>query len=174
MVDLVDAAALGIFSDSNIDVSVFNYSSLNGFASLGQEAVQAARSCIQKAFGSSSPSPKLHGCLVPVSNAQMHLPFVIGDYTDFLCSKVHSLNMSKVMTGEERLFPGFLRHPVAYHGRSSSVVVSGTPVVRPIGTIFEPAKGAMRFGSSEQLDFEVEMVCVQIRIQRCQTSPIHS
>lgn len=158
VVDLVEASSLGLFDGSDIDVSVFSNPTLNAFASLGQDAVRKTRSSIKAAFDSESKSSSLQGCLVPSSDVEMHVPFAIGDYTDFLCSKRHALNMAKVMMGEEKLMPGFLRHPVAYHGRGSSVIASGAQVRRPLGTTFDPSNRSMRFGPSEQLDFEVEMV----------------
>jgi fumarylacetoacetase len=90
----------------------------------------------------------------------MYLPFEVRDYTDFLCSRVHAANMGRIMSGNEveKLMPGFLRHPIAYHGRASSLVVSGTEVVRPLGSTMDIGSGKIGFGPTKQLDFEVEMV----------------
>lgn len=88
----------------------------------------------------------------------MHLPVSIGDFTDFSCSKEHVLNAGEAIMGKRFLPPGFLHFPVGYTSRTSSIVVSGTPVVRPRGQFRKD--GAVVYGPSEQMDYELEVACV--------------
>ena len=91
----------------------------------------------------------------------MHLPADIGDYTDFYSSKEHATNVGIMFRGvENALQPNWLHLPVGYHGRASSVVISGTDVIRPYGQLqkssTDPSAGST-FGPSKLLDFELEM-----------------
>lgn len=86
------------------------------------------------------------------ADAKFELPFDIGDYTDFYASIHHATNVGKLFRPENPLLPNYTHLPVGYHGRASSVVVSGTPVRRPCGQL-----GEGRFGPSEQLDYELEL-----------------
>lgn len=97
--------------------------------------------------------------LVPQATATMHLPASIGDYTDFFCSKEHATNCGLMFRGPENaLNPNWLHLPVAYHGRSSSIVISGTDVRRPWGQVSPAAGQHPQFGPSAVLDYELEMV----------------
>lgn len=88
----------------------------------------------------------------------MHLPVTIGDYTDFYSSKEHATNVGRMLRGEENaLMPNWLHLPVAYHGRASSVVISGTPIPRPKGQIKPDDEANPIFGPCRTLDFELEM-----------------
>lgn len=93
----------------------------------------------------------------PLSTVQMHLPCEIGDYTDFYASKEHASNVGKMFRGEANaLMPNWLHLPVGYHGRASSLVVSGTDIMRPKGQC-KPPEGSPIFIPSQKLDFELEM-----------------
>ncbi|RVE75001.1 hypothetical protein OJAV_G00027700 [Oryzias javanicus] len=92
------------------------------------------------------------------SAATMHLPADIGDYTDFYSSRDHATNVGVMFRGKENaLMPNWLRLPVGYHGRASSVVVSGTPIRRPRGQMRPDQTKPPVFGPSKQLDVELEM-----------------
>ena len=100
-------------------------------------------------------------CLVPRSEVRMHLPASIGDYTDFYSSREHATNVGIMFRGKDNaLQPNWLHLPVGYHGRASSVVPSGTPVVRPCGQLqldkTDPTKGT-EHSPCRLLDFELEM-----------------
>jgi fumarylacetoacetase len=82
----------------------------------------------------------------------MRLPVAIGDYTDFYASLDHAMNVGKMFRPDAPLLPNYKHLPIAYHGRASSIVVSGTPVRRPAGQL-----GAGQFGLSKELDYEVEL-----------------
>jgi fumarylacetoacetase len=87
-----------------------------------------------------------------VEDVRLELPFDIPDYTDFYASIHHATNVGRLFRPDNPLLPNYRWVPVAYHGRASSVVISGTPVRRPQGQI-----GEGRFGPTEQLDFELEL-----------------
>jgi fumarylacetoacetase len=95
--------------------------------------------------------------LTPVSAAELLLPVEIGDYTDFYASVFHAANVGGMFRPEQPLMPNYKHLPVAYHGRASSVVVSGTPVRRPRGQIAGAGSEAPRFAPSGQLDYELEV-----------------
>ena len=93
-----------------------------------------------------------------MNEVEMQLPVDIGDYTDFYSSKEHATNVGKMFRPDgEPLLPNWLHLPVAYHGRASSVVLSGTDIVRPKGQTKTPDASAPSFGNSVRLDFELEM-----------------
>jgi fumarylacetoacetase len=83
----------------------------------------------------------------------------IGDFTDFSCSRSHVLNAAEAVFGKRSLPPGFEYFPVGYHGRTSSIVPSGTPIVRPKGQ-FRDEEGKVVFGATRRLDYELEVAAV--------------
>lgn len=96
--------------------------------------------------------------LTPQKDATMHLPVAIGDYTDFYSSKEHASNVVHMFRGPDHpLTPNWLHIPTAYHGRSSSIVVSGTDIRRPQGQVMESGTDTPHFVPSQTLDFELEM-----------------
>lgn len=132
---------------------------------LGRPAWKEARATIQKLLSGEEPILRDNldlqkKALVPLSQVEMVMPATIGDYTDFFSSEHHTRNCSKIFRGEFGLPPNWLHLPVAYHGRASSVVISGTDVVRPRGQSFPPSsdgKSLPSFGPSARLDYELEM-----------------
>jgi fumarylacetoacetase len=93
-----------------------------------------------------------HRDLMPQAECEMLLPAAIGDYTDFYASLPHAMNVGKLFRPGNPLPANYKQVPIAYHGRASSIVVSGTPIRRPYGQL-----GQGRFGASEELDYEVEV-----------------
>ncbi|QMU69581.1 fumarylacetoacetase [Streptacidiphilus sp. P02-A3a] len=97
-------------------------------------------------------------CLLPRAEAVLHLPFEVADYVDFYASEHHATNLGRLFRpGTEPLTPNWKHLPIGYHGRSGSVVVSGTPVVRPNGQRKAPADAAPSIGPSRRLDIEAEV-----------------
>jgi len=90
--------------------------------------------------------------LVRQAEAQMHMPFAVAEYTDFYAGRHHAENMGEMLRGAKALPANWLYIPIGYNGRASSVVVSGTPIRRPLGQL-----GEGRFGPSERLDIELEL-----------------
>lgn len=95
--------------------------------------------------------------LVPISLAELHLPVAIGDYTDFYASIYHAMNVGKMFRPDNPLLPNYKFVPIGYHGRASSIVVSGTPVRRPLGQTRAGEASTPQFGQSRMLDYEAEM-----------------
>ncbi|XP_005858343.2 PREDICTED: fumarylacetoacetase, partial [Myotis brandtii] len=118
---------------------VFVQPTLNNFMALGQAAWKEARAFLQNLLSASQARLRDDAelrkrALVPQALATMHLPAVIGDYTDFYSSRQHAENVGIMFRGKDNaLMPNWLHLPVGYHGRASSVVVSGTPIRRPMG-----------------------------------------
>ena len=144
-------------------IQVFDEPKLNDFMSLGPDSWHDARTIIKKLLSKNEgilrDDPQLRRrALVPMTQTQLHLPASIGDYTDFYCSIHHATNVGTMFRGKENaLMPNWKHLPVGYHGRASSVVLSGTPIKRPIGqTCPEEGKPPI-FGPCKLLDFEVEM-----------------
>ena len=131
---------------------------------LGADAWDAVRSRLQdllRADGApdlrESETLREH-VIVPLADVTMHLPAEIGDYTDFYSSRQHATNVGTMFRGPENaLMPNWLHLPVGYHGRASSVVVSGTDVVRPSGQQRPDDDAPPVFGPSKLLDIELEL-----------------
>ncbi|XP_052084469.1 fumarylacetoacetase-like [Mytilus californianus] len=142
---------------------VFDQPTLNGFMGLGRAAWKEARATLQKILSSNEPLLKDNADLrsrafVDQGQATMHLPANIGDYTDFYSSKNHAYNVGVMFRGPENaLMPNWTHLPVGYHGRASSVVVSGTPIRRPNGQTRADESQPPVFGKCKLLDIELEM-----------------
>jgi len=99
--------------------------------------------------------------LIPIKNIHMHLPITVGDYTDFYSSKEHATNVGAMFRDPANaLLPNWLHVPVGYHGRASSVVISGTAIRRPCGQTKADEKEMPSFGPSRLMDFELELGCI--------------
>lgn len=142
---------------------VFAEKSLNAFMALGRDVWRPVREQIAKLLSADEPTlrddAKLRDrALLPADQAIMHLPAEIGDYTDFYSSKHHAFNVGTMFRGPDNaLMPNYVWIPVGYHGRASSVVVSGTPIHRPFGQTKADDADTPTFGPSRLLDFELEM-----------------
>ncbi|KAB0405116.1 hypothetical protein E2I00_016437 [Balaenoptera physalus] len=118
---------------------VFDQPTLNSFMGLGQAAWKEARGLLQNLLSASQARLRddtelRKRAFTPQASATMHLPATIGDYTDFYSSRHHATNVGVMFRGTENaLMPNWLHLPVGYHGRASSIVVSGTPIRRPMG-----------------------------------------
>ncbi len=100
---------------------------------------------------------RLKPLLRPMSGVRFRVPVEIGDYTDFYASIHHATNVGKLFRPDQPLMPNYKWVPIGYHGRASSIVVSGTPVKRPNGQTKPPSADAPKFGPSKQIDFELEL-----------------
>lgn len=131
---------------------------VNAFAALSKSEQKATREWIQshlkKGISSLPPSAV---CALP--DATLYLPLAIGDFTDFSCSRDHALNAGEAVFKKRELPPGFEHFPIGYHGRSSTFVVSGTPIKRPRGQYRGP-DGKVVFGATQRLDYELEVAAV--------------
>uniref|UniRef100_A0AC34F0Y8 Fumarylacetoacetase n=1 Tax=Panagrolaimus sp. ES5 TaxID=591445 RepID=A0AC34F0Y8_9BILA len=142
---------------------VFSRETLNDFMSLSREAWIEGREVIQKLLSADNPELRDNQelrkkALVSKGDATMHLPAEIGDYTDFYSSIHHATNVGIMFRGKETaLMPNWKWLPVGYHGRASSVVVSGTPIRRPWGQTMADGASEPTFNPSRLMDFELEM-----------------
>jgi fumarylacetoacetase len=128
--------------------------SLNGLMGLGNDAVRELRREVSRRLRSDAdPTPDL---LVPMAAAEMFLPARIGDYTDYYASISHATNVGSMFRPDNPLLPNYKWIPIGYHGRASSIVVSGTPVRRPQGQTRD-GNDAPSFGPSRRLDYELEI-----------------
>ncbi|CAG8525195.1 12862_t:CDS:10, partial [Dentiscutata heterogama] len=145
---------------------VFSQSSLNMFMSLGKSIWQATRKFLQSILSEDNPelrdSKELRkNAFVSQHSAKMHLPVNIGHFTDFYASKEHATNCGTMLRGKDNaLMPNWIHLPVGYHGRASSVVVSGTDIARPSGQRSPGKDQPPIFGPSAKLDFELEMAFI--------------
>ena len=130
---------------------------LNPLMALGPAAWSALRLALSRALSATHGEARLRAHLTPMREAQMLLPAVIGDFTDFYASIFHATNTGRALRPENPLLPNYKYVPVAYHGRASSVRVSGTPVKRPRGQRKAPNEPAPSFGPSRNFDFELEL-----------------
>ena len=143
--------------------SALEQPTLNQFMSLGHQAWKETRARLLELLSASCATLRDNevlraSALIPRSACQMHLPAQIGDYTDFYSSRQHATNVGVMFRGKDNaLMPNWLHLPVGYHGRASSVVVSGTPLRRPTGQSQPDETKPPVFGPCKGLDFELEM-----------------
>jgi fumarylacetoacetase len=166
VLDLAAVAQLGHFStlaewNGHDPVHVFSQSSLNAFMSLGRPVWRSTRHQIQSLLAEGSPLSNHPKVLFDQTEVIMHLPAEIGDYTDFYASREHATNVGIMFRGKENaLMPNWLHLPVGYHGRASSIVVSGTDLTRPCGQRALVKGEAPTYGPSVRLDYELEMAAL--------------
>ena len=162
VVDLSVLEAAGHFKALQ-DRELFTRDSLNDFLALGRPAWKNVRETLQKILAAETPTlrddKKLRArVFYQQSNVVMQLPVKIGNYTDFYSSYHHAHNVGTMLRGPENaLMPNWKWLPVAYHGRASSIVVTGTEVRRPKGQIKAPDAPTPVFGPTKSLDYELEM-----------------
>lgn len=162
VLDLAVLEERGHFRGPEFPRPVFSSAGLNSFLALGRPAWRKAREVIQHLLKSETATLRDDAFLRERAfhrrqDVVMHLPARIGDYTDFYSSYHHAHNVGTMLRGPENaLMPNWKWLPVAYHGRASSVVVSGTDVRRPRGQIKPPDAPAPIFAPSRSLDYELE------------------
>ena len=159
VIDLLGCNDLNIFGDLNIDNSVFENNFLNDFINLGKNKTNKVREIIQTHLTDENSILKLNNSLfTPIKDVEMHMPVKIGDYTDFYSSIEHASNIGSMFRDPENpLLPNWRHLPVGYHGRASSVIVSGINIHRPKGQIKPLDHENPLFSSSKRIDFELEM-----------------
>jgi len=143
-------------------ITALGESTLNGFMALGKPSWTVFRQRLTELLSSGNNSLAQHkdtAVIVPQADAQMHLPAQIGDYTDFYASRNHAYNVGVMFRGPANaLQPNWTWLPVGYHGRASSVVISGTNLHRPAGQLTGPENNPpATHGPCKTLDFELEL-----------------
>ncbi len=167
IVNLYAIGKLGLFKDIEFDIEVFKSTYLNDFIALGKPITNRVRERLIEIFDDSYSYQhiiKTHwaACMIDYNEKLMSMPIKIGDYTDFYSSKEHATNVGMMFRDPANaLLPNWLHMPVGYHGRASSIVLSGTPIKRPKGQLLPPEGGDIPvFGESKRVDFELEMAFV--------------
>lgn len=157
VIDLARAYELNLFHELDFGYNVFNKPVLNRFIQLGRKHSGYVRSVLQEGLVNRNSFLKTHftELFFHQEEVQMHLPLHIGDYTDFYSSEEHATTVGKLFRPDNPLFPNWKHLPVAYHGRASSIVISGTPVHRPMGQIGSDTTPI--FSSTRALDYELEL-----------------
>ncbi len=161
-IDLGALHQLGYFEGIPLTEDIFLQDSLNDFIADGRITWRAIRNRIAELFDENSTTLKnnIEHCkdiIFRMDEIEMLLPVDIGDYTDFYSSKEHATNVGIMFRGKENaLMPNWLHVPVGYHGRSSSIVVSGTPIHRPYGQTMPIGATEPIFGASQRVDMELE------------------
>lgn len=159
VIDLLVCNSLDLFKELKIQNSVFENNFLNNFIELGKDLTSQVRETIQ--FELTNVGSKLKNnsdCIISMDSVEMHLPVKVGDYTDFYSSIEHASNIGSMFRDPSNpLLPNWKHIPVGYHGRASSIIVSGTNIQRPKGQILPVNSETPIFSSSKRIDFELEM-----------------
>jgi fumarylacetoacetase len=165
-INLAALADLKYFDHLNIDPRVFHSNTLNDFIALGQQQWRAIRSRIAEIFEIDNlqlmnNEAERKQIVIPIENVEMLMPVSVGDYTDFYSSIDHATNVGKMFRDPDNaLMPNWKHIPVGYHGRSSSIVVSGTNIHRPKGQVLPKGETTPIFSESKTMDFELEMAFI--------------
>ena len=141
------------------DDPVFDVPYWNDVMELGPEAWEALRErLVQLLADGSAEQATVAPMLIPMADARMEMPIVVAEFTDFYAGKNHAVNVGTMFRGAENaLPPNWLHIPIGYNGRASSVIVSGTDIIRPNGQTKAPDADMPSFGPSKRLDIELEM-----------------
>lgn len=166
MVDVAELSKAGLLANTGVDATTLESGTLNGLFGAGRTAVSAVRNRIGDLLEASNTELKDNAslrsqALVAQAGADMQMPVQVGDYTDFYSSRDHAFNVGSMFRDPDNaLLPNWLHLPVGYHGRASSIVVSGTPIRRPKGQTRPDKTAPPVFGPCRLLDFELEMAFI--------------
>lgn len=165
-IDLGALHQLGYFDGIPLTDDIFLQDTLNDFIADGRKTWRAVRNRIAEIFDSNNKTLKENKrhkeiVLFRLDEIEMQLPVQIGDYTDFYSSLEHATNVGSMFRDPENaLLPNWLHIPIAYHGRSSSIIPSGIPIHRPQGQTLPNGTDQPVFGPSKLVDFELEMAFI--------------
>ncbi len=163
VVDLSVLQDCGLLDSANLPRGIFSYPVLNPYMELPAEQRRVVRLLISGLLREDEPTLRddenlRRRVLLPADSVTMHLPVAIRDYTDFYSSREHATNVGVMFRGKDNaLMPNWLHLPVGYHGRASSIGISGEEVIRPHGQTMLAEGAPPIFGPSRLLDFELEM-----------------
>jgi len=163
VIDLAILSDMSLFDDLDISPEVFRTDSLNPLMALGKAKNSAFRRRIVELLSESNVQQKEQSWhfLHPMEKVEMLLPVKIGDYTDFYSSMEHARNVGTMFRDPDNaLLPNWKHIPVGYHGRASSIIVSGQDIHRPCGQTMPLNADAPVYGPTARLDFELEMAFV--------------
>ncbi|GAB6387860.1 fumarylacetoacetase [Stutzerimonas marianensis] len=163
ILDLRAACEAGLFQGQALDVALAaSGDSLNAFFALGAPARKALRDALQALLGEGSTQREQlqrmgESLLQPMERCRLHVPARVGDYTDFYVGIHHANNVGKLFRPDNPLLPNYKYVPIGYHGRASTIDVSGATVKRPNGQTLPPGASEPTFGPSKRLDYELEL-----------------
>lgn len=161
VLDLSQLAQRGWVNDLALEAArAASAPTLNAFMALGRSAWSALRLALSRGLRAgvdAQTQERWAGCLVPQSEVVYQVPAQIGDYTDFYTSIYHATNVGKLFRPDQPLMPNYQWIPIGYHGRASSVVISGTDFKRPIAQVKAPNDPAPRVCPSQRMDYELEL-----------------
>ncbi|TCP14559.1 fumarylacetoacetate hydrolase [Crenobacter luteus] len=159
IVDLAKLAEAGVLDGAAAAaLAAAAQPSLNDFMAQGQAAWSALRLALSRALRAGSPlEGALRECLVAQADAEYTVPARIGDYTDFYASIHHATNVGRLFRPDNPLLPNYKWVPIGYHGRASTIGVSGQTFRRPLGQTLPPGAERPVFGPSQRLDYELEL-----------------
>ena len=166
VIDLAALAAAGLLNDTGAAKEVFEQLYINDFMALGKAVTRAVRNRLSDLFEQGNTELAGNTALMAqalhnVKEVELLMPVQVGDYTDFYSSREHATNVGTMFRDPENaLLPNWLHLPVGYHGRASSIVVSGTEIHRPKGQQRPDAEQPPVYGPCKLLDFELEMAFV--------------
>ncbi len=180
VLDLNQLHSAGYFRDLGLPPAVFAHSSLNTFLALGRETISSVRKRVIELLSRDNDELKreedlVREALIPQSKVLMLMPVEVRNYSDFYSSEEHARNVGSMFRDPKNaLLPNWKHLPVGYHGRASSIYVSGTNIYRPNGQIKGPEQEGPVFAPSGKLDFELEtafITCGETRQGDCITVP---
>lgn len=163
VLDLSVIQDCGLLGSANLPEGIFSAPVLNPFMDLDRQRQRAVRLLLHGLLREEEPTLRddevlRRRALLAADSVTMHLPVAVGDYTDFYSSREHATNVGIMFRGKENaLMPNWLHLPVGYHGRASSLNISGTDVIRPWGQVLPPDAEVPVFSPSRLMDFELEM-----------------
>ena len=159
---ILDLVALASHTDLGFNPQVLHQPVLNDFIRLGKPITSKLRTDIQKwLMDDHSILGKYPKLFVAQGDACLHMPIAIGDYTDFYSSEEHATNVGKLFRDPKNaLLPNWKHIPVGYHGRASSIRISGEPIRRPMGQVLPQGSTTPVFKATDCLDFELEMAFI--------------
>lgn len=166
VIDMASLYKRGYLDVLFLNENIFKSPTLNRFIGLGKPYWTQTRKRLLELLDRNNMTLQLKkddvaAILIPMTKVQMHLPLHIGNYTDFYSSQEHATNVGRMFRPNgEPLLPNWKHLPVAYHGRASSICISGTDFHRPQGQLMPDGATVPILGPSQQLDFEVEMAFV--------------
>jgi fumarylacetoacetase len=165
VIDLSVLDQEGFFANLFLPEGIFLKDSLNELIELGKQKTKKIRERVQQLLLQENEELRTHSIrgkvLIKSQEVEMLLPVKIGDYTDFYSSMEHATNVGKLFRDPENaLLPNWKHLPVGYHGRASSIVVSGTPIRRPKGQFKDANMDKPAFGPSRSMDFELELAFI--------------
>ncbi|MGI0483853.1 fumarylacetoacetase [Pantanalinema rosaneae CENA516] len=160
ILDLTVCSQLGLLQDLPEALqAACSAAGLNPLMALGRTASSQLRQHLSQLLSAGHTPPAANAILVPMLTAELLLPATIGDYTDFYASIFHATNVGKLFRPDNPLLPNYKYVPIAYHGRASSIVPSGTPIQRPSGQRKTPQETVPIFAPCQMLDYELEVGC---------------